>query len=80
MADQLDADVFDVVATLYPREDATTSYRYASICGFLRRLPKAEVIDAARIAWERFPTVRMARFRYFCGVCWRKIKQPEDGR
>jgi hypothetical protein len=52
-----------------------------SIRRFLRMLPPSEVIDAMEIAATRWAhkeindTGRSPVFRYFCGVCWRKIKE-----
>lgn len=43
-----------------------------SIKKFLEYLPESEVEEAMHIACDR--KVRDAVFKYFCGVCWRKIK------
>lgn len=47
-----------------------------SITMFLERLPFEEVLDAARITVGQ-RSRGGNKFKYFCGVCWRKIK---DGR
>lgn len=42
---------------------------------FLERLPEEEVADAVRKAFSRKGSEReWSRFKYFCGICWRKIK------
>lgn len=46
-----------------------------SIRNFLRRLPKAEVIDAMELACARMNSDKA--FRYFCGVCWNRITASE---
>lgn len=56
--------------------DGTTNYdrrSYLSIKNFLGHLPFHEVLDAAEIAFSRFP-YSQKKFRYFCGICWRKIR------
>lgn len=43
-----------------------------SVGTFLKSLPPSEVIEAMEMACERKP--REFAFKYFCGICWRKIK------
>ena len=45
---------------------------------FLRYLVKSEVREAIDIAFERQRMSEYARFKFFCGICWRKIKQKES--
>lgn len=50
-----------------------------SIKRFLEQLPFYEVLEAAEIARARMPfNATSSRFRYFCGVCWRKIRPEQD--
>jgi hypothetical protein len=52
-----------------------------SIKQFNDLLPLHEVLEAADIAWSRQPNSKEHRFRYFCGVCWNKIRQGTvDGK
>jgi hypothetical protein len=46
-----------------------------SIKRFIDKLGYHEVIDAAEIAGARKPHSLGTRFRYFCGICWRKIEE-----
>jgi 5-methylcytosine-specific restriction endonuclease McrA len=46
----------------------------ASIRNFLRRLDYFEVLEAMEIAVDRTNSPYQS-FKYFCGVCWRKIKR-----
>lgn len=48
-----------------------------SIKRFIDRLGVAEVIRAADIARSKPRMVDAARFKYFCGVCWRFIRGDE---
>jgi hypothetical protein len=40
---------------------------------FADRLPPAEVFDAVTIAQTKIPEGGLRGFRYFCGVCNRKL-------
>lgn len=73
-----EAETWEVVEALFG-EAETTKARFASIERFLERLPVWEVTDAARIAARAKPYSQLQRFKYFCGVCWRKIERAENG-
>ena len=45
---------------------------------FLRRLPLEEVLEAAHIAVSRKGNSPSNLWRYFCGVCWSKIRHNEE--
>jgi hypothetical protein len=54
-----------------------------SIRQFLRKLPRAAVTEAMEIACDRMSIYervdnRSAVFHYFCGICWRMIKEGRD--
>ncbi len=40
---------------------------------FLERLPPSEVLEAAELACHRIDDAPDA-FKYFCGICWKKIR------
>lgn len=44
-----------------------------SVINFLSKLPEAEVIEAATLAVSKKRTPQET-FRYFCGICWSKIR------
>lgn len=54
-----------------------------SIRTFLKRLTEVEIMDAMDIAHAKYPAQEGyswdRTFRYFCGVCWRMIKEGADG-
>jgi hypothetical protein len=56
--------------------------RIPSIRTFVRRLPLAEIFDAIDIAEDRIFAIDSGsdykRFKYFCGVCWHKIRDHEN--
>ena len=57
--------------------------RAPTIKTFLSKLPEAEILDAIDIAHARLPVTEESQdhrtFKYFCGVCWKKIKRSENG-
>ena len=73
-AERKEADVWLVVDALFGEQE-TTHVRFESIKRFLERLPLESVIEAAGIARGAYGIGRgrARRFKYFCGVCWRKI-------
>ena|ERR1019366_8655487 len=46
---------------------------------FVKLLPMQEILEAVSIAFSRYPTAgENYRFKFFCGVCWRKIRQSQE--
>lgn len=71
--DRIIKDAWQVIHSLYGSECNQINRMYmASIKRFLTILPLHEVTDAAEKSWQ----IRndSARFKYFCAICWRKIK------
>ncbi len=44
---------------------------------FLKKLPKSDVLESLEISCGRFADPDRA-LRYFCGICWRKIREAEN--
>lgn len=67
---------WDVASALYGSDsiDAFNRRDFTSIEMFLDRLPYADVLQAAEIAFSRVSSYQ-ARFKYFCGICWRVIRE-----
>lgn len=47
---------------------------FGSVRQFVDKLDVFTVYDASILAVSRFPSDEYSAFKYFCGVCWRKIK------
>jgi hypothetical protein len=79
--DRLDYEMWKVAATIegadyikqYNRADLKT------IEVFLQRLEFNDVIDAAELAYSRFVNDDYSKFKYFCGICWNRIKGDNHG-
>lgn len=70
--------IADVYMQRYADEDILRT-RLASIRTFLERLDYYEVLEAMEIATNKMYSKGPA-FKYFCGICWRKIKGPGEGQ
>lgn len=79
-ADRIEDDAWRVADTLIPNssKDGISRQWFQSIKIFNERLPLHEVIESADIARARKPYSEHQRFKYFCGVCWSKIKREDD--
>lgn len=54
-------------------------YSERSIKLFLEKLSFFDVKEAMLTALERVPGEPGDCFKYFCGICWKKIKEAKDG-
>lgn len=73
--DRIEEETWLVAEEMFP--DARKGMRrdnFMSITTFLKRLSFDEVLEAAEIARAKMPWSEKQMFRYFCGICWKKIK------
>jgi hypothetical protein len=82
-------DSCDIVISYYketfPNYSPTINFTRNTMKKFLRQLPIEDVIEAMQIAcskckgtneyWDSFDTLK-----YFCGVCWNKIKSNSNAK
>jgi hypothetical protein len=61
-----------------PRKYVIAGKRAAAVRRFLKHLSLEEIIDALEVAVSRMGDKHpVTLFKYFCGVCWRKIERQE---
>jgi hypothetical protein len=74
--DRLEDEAWAIAAELErkPKIDSYDRRQLQSIRMFLERLPFTEVMAAAEIANAKWSYGGGRHFRYFCAVCWNKIK------
>ncbi len=75
-ADRLEDETWQVAELLWPGSSTKGANRsnLSSIKRFIQRLGLVDVMDAAEIALaSRLYGSRV--FRYFCGVCWKRIRK-----
>lgn len=78
--ERLEDEMWSVADELEPGASSKGYNRRAlqSIKYFLGLLPFAEVIDAAEITRAKLPgRAPEHRFKFFCGVCWNKIRSAK---
>lgn len=51
--------------------------KFNGVSGFVERLGYAVTFEAARIAESRYPA-SSRRFKYFCGICWNRVREGES--
>lgn len=67
---------------IYPDKEYTFGpSRRPSVQRFLKRLPETEILEAIDIAASRIDADERGgdqkRFKYFCGICWTKIRNND---
>ncbi len=81
-AARLEGETWEVAETLspgavsedkgFPRTDLISIRRFIEKLGFY------EVNEAAEIAYSKVRRSEYQRFKYFCGVCWKKLRDTQD--
>ena len=74
---RIENEAWDIAAALDGKEfiESCSKQDLQSIRKFLERLPLPEVLAAARSANAKFPYGGARQFKYFCGICWGKIRE-----
>lgn len=80
-ADRIEQEAWEVAAKIEGVEELESYSRQnlMSIKRFLDRLPFYEVAYAAEITRAKFRYIGASAFKYFCGICWSKIREIEGG-
>lgn len=69
-------DVAKIYTESFPDWKLSSSFKNVSIKKFIANLPKHEVIEAMEIACAYCENEPDATIKYFCGICWNKIRNP----
>lgn len=72
--DQREEALWTILSELFDG-DVVGQTAIKSTRGFLRLMHFDHALEAAQIARGRIPYGDLPRFKYFCGVCWRKLKE-----
>lgn len=74
---RINDESWDVAAALDGKEfiESYNKESLQSICRFLEKLPFAEVLMAAKTANAKFSYGGTRQFKYFCGICWGKVRE-----
>lgn len=58
----------------FPKYCLSDQFKRATVKRFVQKLPLPEIISAMHMACSRFSGEDERAIRYFCGICWNKIK------
>lgn len=73
---RLEDESWKVLAVIYPGKNSVRRDEYSSVSRFIERLGFYEVLEAAEISLSGH-VMHRNRFKYFCGVCWNKVRNLE---
>lgn len=76
--ERVESEIWEVVEALLGKRECATS-QYKSIKIFVERLGVFETVEAAEIARQNIPHAGSYQFKYFCAICWNKIKENKNG-
>lgn len=78
---RIEDESWDVAEILEPGsiENGFNRRNLISIRSFVEKLGVFETMDAAEIAKAKFPWPTRKLFLYFCGICWRKLRESQNG-
>lgn len=74
--ERLENETWRVMDMLYPGESTVPRDSFNSAKMFIEKLGVHEVLDSAEIALASSSSMKN-KFRYFCGVCWNKVREVE---
>ena len=66
-----------IYSVAFPKWSLSDSFKNGTLRGFLAKLPRQTVQEAMQIAVARMPDEDRS-IKYFCGICWKKIKSVES--
>lgn len=73
-------DIDDLFHSFHENHSLNQSFAQTSLRHFLKNLPKHEVEEAMRLAVAKIHNRPDACIKYFCGICWNKIKGAKNER
>lgn len=74
--ERLEDETFRVMDLMYPARDSVPRDEWNSARMFIEKLGFHEVYEAAEYALAG-PASYRKTFRYFCGICWNKVREAE---
>lgn len=77
--ERVEEDMWRVAEELQPgASDGYSRDRLNGIKHFINTIGLYEVLEAADIANSKYRIGSSSAFKYFCGICWRKIREAEE--
>jgi hypothetical protein len=73
---RIEKEAWEVMFLLYPSDNSVPQDEFQSVKRFIEKLGYHEVREAAEIAMAA-PISYRKTFKYFCGICWNKVRKAE---
>lgn len=73
--DRIDDETWEVIWVMSPDAESYNRSDFKSISTFIERLGLEEVLSSADSTVNKGIYNKKYEFKYFCGVCWNKIKE-----
>lgn len=70
--------VADIFVQQFSKDDSIRKDWFQSIRLFVEKLGVHDCLDSMESAVAKKSSSESTCFRYFCGICWRKIKEPAE--
>lgn len=80
--DRIDEEIWSVLSVIVVENRHGLSVPknwYQGTKTFIEKLGYDQVYDCMEIASAKKPYSKNAAFKYFCGICWNKIKRAQNG-
>lgn len=74
---RLELEAWSLMNMMRAEQDSAPRDWFNSMRMFIDRLGFSEVHDAVEIAMARCPYPEQKTWRYFCGICWNKLRDLE---
>ena len=74
---RLDGQTWEVMELIHPKAETVPRDEFNSARNFIEKLGYHDVVESMEIALAA-PCSYRATFKYFCGVCWNKVRK-QDG-
>ncbi len=74
-------EIAQVYTEAFPNKELSTGFRRGTIRRFLEMLPSYEIVEAMYLACKKFGHNGYGEdraIRYFCGICWTKIRKAKE--
>lgn len=75
--DRLESETWEVLALLHPGKNSVPKEHHLSVKRFVEKLGLHDTLEAAETALRARIYGSGRLFKYFCGVCWNKIRERE---
>lgn len=74
---QINIHISNIFYQQYKPNSFSPHFQRTSLSYFIRELDVNDIEEALEIAINKIPDKAEDALKYFCGICWNKIKYPE---